>query len=123
MTIVDAEPLFEKLIREAQETGEFDDLPGAGLPIQDLDRKYLPGWWARQWIERTRQSEAAIDLAAVIRRRLPRVLAVADSEERRALLDALNREIEDANASLLAADRLERLDVDRILASLERRHS
>jgi hypothetical protein len=40
-----AEPLVERLIREARERGEFDDLPGAGRPL-DLDDDEL--WWIRR---------------------------------------------------------------------------
>lgn len=36
------------------EAGEFDDLPGSGKPIPDLDRPYDPEWWAKKLIERER---------------------------------------------------------------------
>ncbi len=41
----------ERAIREAQERGEFDDLPGAGKPLQlgDADD---PMWWVRRLAER-----------------------------------------------------------------------
>lgn len=44
--------LVENLIREAQERGELDGLPGLGKPIPDLDAPYDEHWWVRQWIER-----------------------------------------------------------------------
>jgi len=42
----------EKAIREAQERGEFDDLPGAGKPLKDLGDTDDPLWWVRRWAER-----------------------------------------------------------------------
>jgi hypothetical protein len=46
----------EKAIREAQERGEFDDLPGAGKPL-DLGDPEGPDdalWWVRRFAERER---------------------------------------------------------------------
>lgn len=46
------ETWIEKQIREAQERGEFDNLPGAGKPIKGLDRPFTAERWALAWIER-----------------------------------------------------------------------
>ena len=42
----------EKAIREAQERGEFDDLPGAGKPLTNLGDPDDPLWWVRRMVER-----------------------------------------------------------------------
>lgn len=42
----------ERAIREAQERGEFDDLPGAGKPLPDLGDTDDPLWWVRRYAER-----------------------------------------------------------------------
>ncbi len=47
-------PLAERRIREAQERGEFDDLPGAGRPIPEATAPYEEMWWVRRWLERER---------------------------------------------------------------------
>ena len=39
-------------IAQAMEEGKFDDLPGAGKPIPDIDEPYDPNWWVKQWIRR-----------------------------------------------------------------------
>ncbi len=44
--------LADRRIREAMDRGEFDDLPGKGLPIPDLEEGYDPDWWAKKWVER-----------------------------------------------------------------------
>lgn len=41
----------EMSIQQAIRRGEFDDLPGAGKPLKDLNRAYDPDWWIRQKIE------------------------------------------------------------------------
>ena len=42
------ESWVDRQIREAEEQGEFDDLPGSGRPIPDLDRPYDELWWVRK---------------------------------------------------------------------------
>jgi hypothetical protein len=115
-------PWIEKLIRDAQAAGEFDDLPGAGAPIEDLERSYEPAWWARRFIERERLNEAAIELASRIRRDLPRLLADRDEAKVRRGLEAHNIEVGRINADLPEHERLEALDVGRILSERSRRH-
>ncbi|HZD23929.1 MAG TPA: DUF1992 domain-containing protein [Acidimicrobiia bacterium] len=44
----------DRLIREAMEAGEFDDLEGAGKPIPGVGTKDDAGWWIRKWLERNR---------------------------------------------------------------------
>jgi hypothetical protein len=38
------ESWIDKQIREAEERGEFEDLPGAGQPIPDLDKPFDELW-------------------------------------------------------------------------------
>ena len=42
----------ERQIREAQERGEFDNLPGAGKPLTNLGSADDPDWWVRGLIKR-----------------------------------------------------------------------
>jgi hypothetical protein len=42
----------DQQIRIAMERGEFDDLPGAGKPIEDLGTQHDPDWWIKRLIER-----------------------------------------------------------------------
>ena len=49
-------PYIERKIREAMARGEFDDLPGAGEPIPDLNDD--PMWWVKKWVERERIRDA-----------------------------------------------------------------
>jgi hypothetical protein len=42
----------ERQLREAAERGAFDNLPGAGKPIADLDQPHDQLWWIRQKLRR-----------------------------------------------------------------------
>lgn len=44
--------LVEMRIREAQERGDFDNLPGAGKKLASIDRPYTEDWWVQSLIER-----------------------------------------------------------------------
>ncbi|KRC52865.1 MULTISPECIES: DUF1992 domain-containing protein [unclassified Nocardioides] len=39
-------------VRQAMERGEFDDLPGAGKPIEGLGATHDPDWWVKRLVER-----------------------------------------------------------------------
>ena len=46
------EPLVERLIRDATEAGEFDELPGAGMPLPGAGKFDDDLWWVRVWVKR-----------------------------------------------------------------------
>ncbi|MEE8376204.1 MAG: DUF1992 domain-containing protein [Acidimicrobiia bacterium] len=46
------EKLVDRLIREAMQAGEFDDLPGAGKPISGAGTTDDEYWWFRDWVKR-----------------------------------------------------------------------
>ena len=49
-------PYAERKIREAMDRGEFDDLPGSGQPLPDLNDD--PMWWLKRWVTRERLEDA-----------------------------------------------------------------
>ena len=46
------ESWIDRQIREAQERGDFDNLPGAGKPIEGLGGREDENWWIKGLIER-----------------------------------------------------------------------
>jgi len=68
------ESWIEGQIREGMKRGEFDDLPGAGKPLRNIDQPHDETWWLR---EKLRQENVSF---------LPPALAV-----RKELEDALDR--------------------------------
>lgn len=91
----------EEQIRRAQERGDFDDLPGAGKPIEGLDRRYDPNWWAREFVGRIRQEDADRERSADLERKLTRVWGLARESDVRAAIAGLNDE---AGSDLFDAD-------------------
>ncbi len=109
------ESWVERVIREADQAGEFDDLPGHGKPIPRLDRPYEPTWWARTWMERERRNDAVTQLAAKLRRELPRLMAGPDPNVIKAGLLSLNEQIAAVNVGVPDDDQLPLLDIDRLM--------
>ena len=85
----------DRAIREAAERGEFDDLPGAGKPLQ-LRRAGDPDWWLKDLVER----EGVPTGGAVSLRReadsFPESLADLPHESAvRAVLEDFNQRVKD----------------------------
>jgi hypothetical protein len=88
----------EQQLRIAQERGDFDNLPGAGKPIEGLGAEHDPEWWLKKVVEREHISVLPPALAlrkedAQLDGRLDAI--TAESEVR--------REVEDFNARVLKA--------------------
>ena len=90
-------------VQRAIERGEFDNLPGAGKPIPDLDTTHDPDWWLKRLIERERITGV---LPAALALRVEDagfndVLDAEPSERRvRELLDDFNARIVSARRQL-----------------------
>lgn len=41
-------------VRQAMERGDFENLPGAGKPIEGLGTQHDPDWWLKKLVERER---------------------------------------------------------------------
>lgn len=118
------ETWIDKQIREATERGAFDNLPGAGQPIPDLDDDEM--WWVKQYLRRNNLSVLPPTLA--LRREVERVLqAVPDARSEaavRAMVDAVNQKIAAAIRTPPAGPPLNLLplDVDGLVDSWRERH-
>jgi len=56
----------EELIRLAREEGAFDNLPGAGKPL-DLGESYDPDWWVKKLVQREKISILApLDVDTIV---------------------------------------------------------
>ena len=89
----------EHKIREAAERGAFDNLPGAGKPIPDLDKPHDELWW----IKRKLRAEELVHLPPTIalRKEAEQSLAAAaragSEAEVRAIVARINARIADGN--------------------------
>jgi Domain of unknown function (DUF1992) len=95
---VSFESWIDKKIREAADRGEFNDLPGAGKPIPDLDKPYDDAWWIKEKLRRDNLSY--LPPAAALRKKAEEALAEASqakSERQvREIVTALNEKILEA---------------------------
>lgn len=97
------ESWIDAQVRQARERGEFDDLPGAGKPIPDIDKPYDENWW----IKRKLRSEnvSLLPPTLKLRREAEDTLAearTARTEKRaRELLEGLNKKIREMNANVV----------------------
>ena len=88
-------------VQQAMERGEFDDLPGAGKPIEGLGSAHDPDWWLKQLIERERITGV---LPAALQLRKDD-LQLDDALDRLGSEREVRRELEDFNARVVAARR------------------
>lgn len=91
--------IAEARIRSAMEAGAFENLPGAGKPIPDLDDTYDEMWWLKKWMKRERIGITPPTLAARVEvaRELERIEALATEALVKSELAALNETIRKQN--------------------------
>jgi hypothetical protein len=97
---VSFESWIDAQIREACERGEFDDLPGAGRPLENLGDADDPLWWAKRLVRRERLSLLPPALEVRLRaQRFRERLAELPSEA------AVRTALEDLNAAIAKVNR------------------
>lgn len=93
------ESWIDRQIREAQERGEFDDLPSAGKPLPGAGEALEEDWWIRRKV-REEEGTTGLPPSLVLRKRAEtaraRALAAATDEEARSIIERMNAEILDA---------------------------
>jgi hypothetical protein len=110
----------ERQIQEAMERGEFDNLPGAGKPIADLDKPHDELWWVKQKLRRENLSylPATLALRKEAEDALAAVLRARSEAQVRRILAAINRKILDGNRKAASGPPLNLMpfDVERVVA-------
>jgi hypothetical protein len=91
---------IDKQIQEAQDRGEFDNLPGAGKPIEGLDDPD-PDWWAKRLIERE-QLTMPLPTSLALRKEREEIRQTVAAERTEG---AVRQIIEDFNARVVTARR------------------
>lgn len=121
------ETWVERQIREAAERGEFDNLPGAGKPIPDLDRPRDDLWWVKQKMRREKLAYVPPTLA--LRKEAEDARGTAsragsEAEVRRIMSD-INDKIVEANRKPLAGPplNLAPFDVERVVRDWREQHA
>jgi len=94
------EAWVERQLREAAERGAFDDLPGAGKPIPDLDKPHDELWWVKQKLRDENLSYLPTTIS--LRRQAEEALEAA---ARAGSEDAVRRIVADINAKIIEGNR------------------
>ena len=114
------ETWIEAQIRVATEKGAFDNLPGAGKPLPNLDEAYDPLWWVKQLVKREGISvlPPSLELLRKVESELAAIEKLDDEATVRGRVDALNIEIAKVNATVVEGPptRLGTLDIDQVVA-------
>jgi len=118
-TMRDFETVIERQIREAEERGEFDDLPGAGKPIPGLDRPHDELWWVRQMLKREQLSflPGHLQLRRDAEKAIEQALGAPSETAARRIIDELNEKIADHNRTATSGpgSDLAAIDVDEVM--------
>jgi DnaJ homologue, subfamily C, member 28, conserved domain len=121
------ETWIDRQVRESSERGEFEDLPGAGEPIADLDKPRDEMWWVKGKLRREgltylppslalrKEADDAVEEA----RRAP-----SEAEARR-IVEGVNERIREANRQGITGPRvaLRPYEVGRIAQEWRERHA
>ena len=117
---MDFESWIDRQIREAQERGEFDDLPSAGKPLPGAGEALDEDWWIKRKV-REEEGTAGLPPSLVLRKQAEtaraRALAATTDEEARSIIEQMNAEILDALRKPLSGPPLNLMpfDVDALL--------
>src|SRR4029079_14091652 len=124
------ETWIDAQIRVAQEAGAFDNLPGAGKPLPNLDQDFDLSKWVRQLVEREQLSMASmlppsLELLRKVETELAALEKLDDEASVRQRVAALNAEIAKVNATATEGPptRLGMLAIDQVLARWRRTRS
>lgn len=117
---MDFESWIDRQIREAQERGEFDDLPSAGKPLPGAGEALEEDWWIKKKV-REEEGTAGLPPSLVLRKQAEtaraRALAAETDDEARAIIEKMNAEILDALRKPLSGPPLNLMpfDVEKLL--------
>jgi hypothetical protein len=113
------ESWIDRQIREAEERGEFDDLPGAGRPLPDLERPYDELWWVKKLMQRENLSVTPPTMQVRLEREraLERIGEARSEDEVRRIVSLVNDRIREVNAKAASGppSNLMPIDVDEAL--------
>lgn len=113
------ETWVDRQVREAAEQGAFDDLPGKGKPLADLDAPYDELWWVKQKLRRENLSvlPPTLALRKDVEDALGQLSRVPSEAAVRRLVGQLNADIVRVNATAMGGppSRLMPLDAEEVV--------
>ena len=114
------ESWIDRQIREAHERGDFDDLPGAGKPIPDLDSPRDELWWVRKKLKEENLSylPPALQVRRDVEVARERIAGAGSEQQVRQIVSQINTVIREVNRGALdgPAPSVALLDEERVVA-------
>jgi hypothetical protein len=97
------ESWIDRQIREAQERGDFDDLPGKGKPLPDLHGRGDDLWWVRRKLkdEGLEYLPPALRARKDVEEARRRIAAATSEHDVRDIVAAINERIREVNRTVL----------------------
>jgi hypothetical protein len=124
------ESWIESQIRRAQEAGAFDNLPGAGKPLPDIDRRRGELDWVVSYLRRENLDvlpvlPPALALAKELEDLLDKVAKERSERQVRAIVEDLNKRIRNAHRLPQSGPPLRAMpvDVERVVADWRNRRA
>jgi hypothetical protein len=118
------ESWIDRQIRQATERGEFDDLPGTGEPLPDLDKPFDTTSWVKRKLEREGLTylPPSVALQRDAREALEKATNSRSEAEVRRIIEAINEQIRTANRKGIAGPSLplRPFDVERVVREWQR---
>ncbi len=121
------ETWVDRQIREAQERGEFDNLPGKGKPLQGLDEPHDELWWVKRKL--LRENFSYLPRTIALRKEAEDALVAAsqagsEAEVRRIVAD-INARIVEGNRKAASGPPLNLMpfDVEAVVRSWHERRA
>lgn len=115
----------DRQIRAAQEAGEFDNLPGMGKPIPNLDRPWDITNWAADLLKREKLSvlPPALELRRHVERELEEIMQLGAEVGVRKRVAELNDHIREVNKAIYEgpASLTRPLNVEEVVAEWKQR--
>ncbi|MEU4544967.1 DUF1992 domain-containing protein [Nonomuraea dietziae] len=109
------ETLIDRQIREAQERGEFDNLPGAGKPLPDRNEIADELWWVKRKLA---EENLSMPLPPTLALRKEAQAALAQAREAtkeaevRRILEEINEKIVEGNRKAMSGPPLNLMPYD-----------
>lgn len=121
----DWESFADRKIREAQEDGAFERLPGFGKPIPGLDQPAKDDWWLKQKLKEERLSvmPPVLEARLKVEKTLDEIQAIDSETEVRKRLRELNEIIRQAMYSPIPGppDGIALIDIEQTIADWKSR--
>jgi hypothetical protein len=121
------ETWIDRQIRQAAERGDFENLPGAGKPLPDLDRPHDELWWVKDKLRRENLSylPPTLALRKEVHDTLEAAMDAPTETAAREIIRRLNETIVEANRTPLRGPPvlIRPVSIERFLEDWRRRRS